>query len=192
MDHPSRLRENLGGWGNRYDRGCARDRGEYRQHNRGSGNPRYENQWINRDNYRQDINRTYNQEERPQRGYGRPSYQGPNVYHQENRAEAPSLNNFNDSARPKDKNHEDHIRDARQDRWRTLEDKNVEVGARDSWREQFGSPDRSLPEHCIQDTLSLSADAITQNQSKQVIRANQGQTSEVSRQKIRIRVKLRT
>ncbi|CAC5418572.1 unnamed protein product [Mytilus coruscus] len=150
------------------------DRGGYRQSNR--GNDRQGNQWSNRDNYRQD-NRQYNQEERPQRGFGRPHNQRPNVYPQEDRADVQSLNNFNDRARPKDKNHDDHMRDSspdRQDRWRPLKDKHEEDGARDS------SPDRSLPEHCIQQNFSLSADASNQEQSQQAIRPNQRLTSNAS------------
>ncbi|XP_052058809.1 uncharacterized protein LOC127699109 [Mytilus californianus] len=141
--------------------GRGYDRGGNRQYNR--GNDRQSNQWNKRDNYRQD-NRQYNQEEKPQRsGFGKPSYhQGPNVQQQEDMTQG--QNNFNDRARPKDKNHDDHMRDPspdRQDRSRP-KDKNDEDHTRDP------SPDRSLPEHCVKENPSSSTDATTQNQSQQV------------------------
>ncbi|XP_063426030.1 uncharacterized protein LOC134709824 [Mytilus trossulus] len=152
-----------GGRGRGYDGGGSRgyDRGGNRPYNR--GNNRSGNQWNNRDNYRQD-NRQYSQEERPQSGgFGKPSYhKGPNVQHQEDVAQG--QNNYNDRARPEDKNHEDHVRDTspdRQDRSRPT-NKNDEDHTRDP------SPDRSLTEHCIQENQGASSDASTQNQSQQV------------------------
>ncbi|XP_063418758.1 uncharacterized protein LOC134701538 [Mytilus trossulus] len=152
-----------GGRGRGYDGGGSRgyDRGGNRPYNR--GNNRSGNQPNNRDNYRQD-NRQFNREERPQSGgFGKPSYhKGPNVQHQEDMEQG--QNNFNDRARPIDKNHEDHVRDTspdRQDRSRPT-NKNDEDHTRDP------SPDRSLPEHCIQENQGSSSDASTQNQSQQV------------------------
>ncbi|XP_071160697.1 uncharacterized protein [Mytilus edulis] len=150
-----RGRSHHGGGGRGYDRGGNRP------YNRGNNRPG--NQWNNRDNYRQD-NRQYNQEDRPQSGgFGKPSYhKGPNVQHQEDMAQG--QNNFNDRARPIDKNHEDHVRDTspdRQDRSRPI-DRNDEDHTRDP------SPDRSLPEHCIQENQGSFPDASTQNQSPQV------------------------
>ncbi|CAC5418578.1 TRPT1 [Mytilus coruscus] len=144
------------GGGNRNQRGYGRGSGEYRQNKKG-------NQWNN--NYRQD-NRQFNQEKRPRGGgFGRPhNYQGPNVYHQVDKTEAQSHNNFNDKARPKDKNYDDHMRGSspdRQDRSRP-KDKNDEDHTRDP------SPDRSLPEHCIQETFNSSTNAATQDQLQQV------------------------
>ncbi|CAC5418577.1 unnamed protein product [Mytilus coruscus] len=182
MDQPSGQRsyehQEGGSWrggGNRNQRDYGRvrgrggyDRGGYGQYNR--GNDRQGNQWNNRNNYRQE-NRQYNQDQRQQRGFGRPhNYQGPNVYHQEDRAEAQSYNNFYYRARPNDKNQDDHMRDSSPDRqYRSRpKDKYDEDYTRDP------SQDRSLPEHCIQETPSSSADDTTQNQSQQVIRANQG------------------
>lgn len=190
MDHPSAQgadgHHQGGSWrgeGNSYQRrsGRGRARGGNDHYNRGynrqgnkwnnegnnsgqynRGKDQQGNQWNDRDNYRQD-NTPYNQEERPHKGgFGRPHNHGPNVYHQEDRAE--SHDNSNERARPEDKNHEDHVRDSspdRQERSRPT-NKNDEDHTRDP------SPDRSLPEHCIQENQGLSSDATTQNQSQQV------------------------
>lgn len=135
MDQPSGQRSNVhhqgGSWremGNSYQRrdgtGRARvgysrenDRQGNQWNNRGNfggqynrGNDSGGNQWNTRGNYRQQ-NRQYYQEDRPQRGGfdNSPINQKPNAQQQEDRAEAQSLNNFNDKVRPKDKNHDDHI-----------------------------------------------------------------------------------
>ncbi|CAG2204087.1 unnamed protein product [Mytilus edulis] len=184
MDQPSGQRADAhqqgGFWrgdGNRNQRGRGRGRGrfdndggEYKQYNR--DNNRQGKQSNNRGYYRQD-NRQYNQEERHQSGFGRPTNsKRPNVQQQEDMTQG--QNNFNDRARPIDKNNEDHMRDSspdRQDRSRH-KDKNDEDHTRDP------SPDRSLPEHCIQENQGSSPDGTTQNQSPQVqntgVSASQG------------------
>ncbi|XP_076100620.1 uncharacterized protein LOC143069737 [Mytilus galloprovincialis] len=178
MDQPSGQRADAhhqgGPWrgeGNSYQRSGGRVRGYDGGGSRGydgGGSTGRGNRQYNRDNDRQGYqwnNKQYNQEERPQSGgFGKPSYQQrSNVQQQEDMSQG--QNNFNDRARPKDKNQDDQMRDTspdRQDRRWPRKDKNNEDHTSDP------SPDRSLPEHCIQENQGWSSDASIQNQSQQV------------------------
>ncbi|VDI33787.1 2'-phosphotransferase [Mytilus galloprovincialis] len=127
------------------------------------GNDRQVNQANNRDNYRQE-NRQHNQEERPQRTEfdQTPNNQKPNVKHQDDITEAQSYINSNDRARPKDNNHDDHMRDSSSDRQDRLRPKDKKDHTWDP------SPDKSLPKHCIQYTIGSFTDAASKDQSNEV------------------------
>ncbi|CAG2189672.1 TPT1 [Mytilus edulis] len=136
--------------GNSYQRSDkGRARGGNGHYNR--VNDRQFNQENNRDNYRQE-NRQHNQEERPQRSDLDKTLnnQKPNVKHR--------------GERPKDKNHDDHMRDSSPDRQEKLrpKDKNDEDHTRDP------SLDKSLPKHCIQYTIGSFTDAASKDQSNEV------------------------
>ncbi|CAG2210191.1 TPT1 [Mytilus edulis] len=151
-----------------YNRGSNRqgnqwnNQGNYSgQYNR--GNDRQVNQANNRDNYRQE-NRQHNQEERPQRTEFDQTLnnQKPNVKHLDDMTEAQSYINSNDRARPKDNNHDDHMRDSSSDRQDRLRPKDKKDHTWDP------SPDKSLPKHCIQYTIGSFTDAASKDQSNEV------------------------
>ncbi|VDI17874.1 Hypothetical predicted protein [Mytilus galloprovincialis] len=127
------------------------------------GNDRQVNQANNRDNYRQE-NRQHNQEERPQRSEFAKTLnnQKPNVKHLDDMTEAQSYINSNDRARPKDNNHDDHMRDSSSDRQDRLRPKDKKDHTWDP------SPDKSLPKHCIQYTIGSFTDAASKDQSNEV------------------------